>query len=99
MNRQMKRAQKREEDRKGGKDPRAKAVASAKRAQQSEKQKRTPPRKFLKQVRAELKNVDWPNRKELVSYTIVVLCTVIVMTSLVAGLDYVFGKIILNLFT
>jgi preprotein translocase subunit SecE len=97
MNRQMKRAQKRQEDRKG-KDPRAQAVASAKRAQQSEKQKRTPPRKFLKQVRAELKNVDWPNRKELVSYTIVVLVMVIVLTSFVAALDYGFGKIILKIF-
>lgn len=96
MNRQMKRAQKKQE--KSG-DQRAQAVASSRRAQQQEKQKRTSARTFLKQVRQELKKVDWPTRKELVSYTIVVLVTVIVMTSLVAGLDYVFGKAILNLFT
>ena len=97
MNRQMKRAQKRQEGKQ--RDPRAQATATARRARESEKQKRTPPRKFLKQVRQELKNVDWPNRHELVSYTIVVLVTVIVMTSLVAGLDYAFGKLILKLFT
>jgi len=97
MNRQMKRAQKRQEAQK--RDPRQQAVSTARRARESEKQKRTPPRKFLKQVRKELQNVDWPNRHELVSYTIVVLVTVVVMTSLVAGLDYVFGKLILKLFT
>ena len=38
-------------------------------------------------------------RGELISYTVVVLVTVIVMTSLVFGLDFVFSKLIFNVLT
>lgn len=31
--------------------------------------------KFIKSVRAELKKVSWPNKKELQSYTVLVLVT------------------------
>jgi preprotein translocase subunit SecE len=41
--------------------------------------------------------VDWPTRRELTSYTIVVLATLIVTTAYVAGLDFVFSKAILDL--
>jgi preprotein translocase subunit SecE len=71
--------------------------AAARRAQTTEKRKRTGARQFLKEVRMELKKVDWPSRRELVSYTIVVLATLIVTTAYVAGLDYVFSKSILDL--
>ena len=40
----------------------------------------------------------WPTRQELVTYTIVVLVTVIVMTSYVFGLDVVFSRLVLNVF-
>jgi preprotein translocase subunit SecE len=36
---------------------------------------------------SELKKVRWPNRKELTSYTIVVLCTVIFVTLYFTVLD------------
>ena len=45
----------------------------------------------------ELKKVDWLSRRELISYTVVVLATPIVTTMYVAGLDYVFSKAILDL--
>ena len=51
-------------------------------------------RQFLKEVRQELKKVDWPTRRELISYTVVVLATIIVMTTYVFGLDFVFSKAI-----
>jgi preprotein translocase subunit SecE len=38
-----------------------------------EKRKRAGLRHFLKDVRQELRKVDWPNRRQLVSYTVVVL--------------------------
>jgi len=60
------------------------------------KKKRAGARQFLKEVRQELKKVDWPSRRELVSYTIVVLVTVVVMMSLVFGLDFVFSKLIFD---
>lgn len=46
---------------------------------------------FIRQVIAELKKVVTPTRKELFSYTAVVLAFVVIMMALVAGLDFVFG--------
>jgi preprotein translocase subunit SecE len=100
MNRQMKRMQERAERQKrggGGERSPAPAAAAARRAQVAEKRKRSGVRQFLKEVRMELKKVDWPSRHELVSYSIVVLVTLIVTTLYVAGLDFVFSKSILDL--
>ncbi len=94
MNRQMKRMQRRQ----GSATERAQAVAATKRAAAQEKQKRTPPRQFLREVRQELKKVSWPTRQELFAYTVVVLVSVIVLTSFVFGLDFVFSKAVLKIF-
>ncbi len=100
MNRQMKRMQERAErqQKRAGADRQSAPAATARRAQVQEKRKRTGIRQFLKEVRQELRKVDWPNRRELVSYTIVVLATIIVMTAFVAVLDYAFLKSVLELF-
>lgn len=42
---------------------------------------------FFNEVGRELKRVSWPKRKELVSYTITVLLTVVFMTIFFAGVD------------
>jgi preprotein translocase subunit SecE len=103
MNRQMKRMQERQERRAKANpaERREAATASARRsaAPTEGKKKRTGARQFLKEVRQELRKVDWPSRRELISYTVVVLVTVIVMTSLVFGLDFVFSKLIFNVLT
>jgi len=102
MNRQMKRMQERQERRAKASvaERREAATTSARRsAAPTEKKKRTGARQFLKEVRQELRKVDWPSRRELISYTIVVLVTVIVMTSFVFGLDFVFSKLIFNVLT
>ena len=65
----------------------------------SRRSKRTGARQFLKEVRQELKKVIWPTRQELTTYTIVVLVTVVVMTSYVFGLDVLFSRLVLNVFT
>ncbi|RMH81412.1 MAG: preprotein translocase subunit SecE [Actinomyces sp.] len=62
-------------------------------------QERTSPVEFLREVRAELRKVAWPTRSETINYSIVVLVTIIVLTALIAGLDWVFSKLILDLFT
>ena len=46
---------------------------------------------FIRQVIAELRKVVTPTRKELVSYTGVVLVFVIIMMALVYGLDMLFA--------
>ena len=43
--------------------------------------------KFLKEVRAELKKVHWPTKKELGNYTTTVLITVTVVAVLIYLLD------------
>jgi len=95
MNRQMKRMQRRQ----GGTTmDRAAAAATTRRAAVQEKRKRTGVRQFLREVRQELKRVNWPTRQELIAYTVVVLVSVTVLTSLVFGLDYVFSKLVLRVF-
>ncbi|HYU57069.1 MAG TPA: preprotein translocase subunit SecE [Actinomycetota bacterium] len=64
----------------------------------AEKKKRVGPRQFLREVRQELKKVAWPSRKELFAYTVVVLVAVVVMTSLVFGMDFLFSKAVLQVF-
>ena len=103
MNRQMKRMQERQERRAKAStaERREAATTSARRsaAPTEGKKKRTGARQFLKEVRQELRKVDWPSRRELISYTIVVLVTVIVMTTFVFGLDFVFSNLIFNVLT
>ena len=50
--------------------------------------------RFLREVIAELGKVIWPTRKELVTYTIVVIIFVSVMTALVTGLDIGFNRLV-----
>ena len=95
MNRQMKRMQRRQG---GSTVERAQAAAQARRTGQQERQGRTPPGQFLKEVRQELKKVNWPTRQELLAYTVVVLVSVTVLTSFVFGLDFVFSRFVLDLF-
>ena len=53
---------------------------------------------FYRQVLAELRKVIWPTRKELITYTTVVIFFVLVVIAYVTSLDYVFGKAILYIF-
>ena len=50
--------------------------------------------RFLREVIAELSKVIWPTRKELVTYTTVVIVFVSVMVALVTGLDIGFAKLV-----
>jgi len=50
--------------------------------------------RFIREVIAELAKVIWPTRKELVTYTTVVIIFVSVMTAIVTGLDIGFSKLV-----
>jgi len=54
--------------------------------------------RFIREVVAELRKVIWPTRKELLTYTAVVVAFVAVMLSIVAGLDFAFAKGVLWVF-
>ncbi|WKG04696.1 preprotein translocase subunit SecE [Mycolicibacterium sp. HK-90] len=49
---------------------------------------------YLKQVVAELRKVIWPNRKQMVSYTTVVLVFLVFMVALIYGADLGLAKLV-----
>ena len=53
---------------------------------------------FIRQVVAELRKVIWPTRKELVTYTTVVIVFVAFMAAIIAVFDYVFTQGVLAIF-
>ncbi|MEO6827140.1 MAG: preprotein translocase subunit SecE [Microbacteriaceae bacterium] len=66
-------------------------------AKQEREEKRGPFARialFLRQVVAELKKVVTPTRKELVTYTAVVLVFVGIMMALISGFDWVFSWVV-----
>jgi len=54
--------------------------------------------RYYREVVAELRKVIWPTRRELVTYTTVVVIFVAIIVALVAGLDYVFARGVLKVF-
>jgi len=53
---------------------------------------------FYRQVIAELRKVIWPTRKELVTYTSVVIVFVLMVIAYVSVLDLGFGQLVLRVF-
>ena len=53
---------------------------------------------YLKQVIAELRKVIWPNRKQMVSYTTVVLVFLAFMVALIGGVDLGLAKLVTLVF-
>lgn len=51
-------------------------------------------KKYLKNVRAEFDKISWPSREEIVSFTILVILMVVVLTAYVGGLDALFSQLI-----
>lgn len=54
--------------------------------------------RFLREVVSELRKVIWPTRKQMITYTAVVLVFVAFMVALIAGLDFALAKGVLALF-
>ena len=61
-------------------------------------QERIGPAQFIREVRGELRKVAWPSRSETVNYSIVVLVTIMILTSMIYGLDWLFSTFVLELF-
>ena len=53
---------------------------------------------YLKQVVAELRKVIWPNRKQMVGYTTVVLVFLVFMVALIGGVDFGLAKLVMWVF-
>lgn len=59
---------------------------------------RTGAGQFLREVRGELKRVIWPSRKEVTSYSLVVLVAVSIVTLFIFGLDQGFASVVFEIF-
>ncbi|MEK7205914.1 MAG: preprotein translocase subunit SecE [candidate division NC10 bacterium] len=61
----------------------------------------TPPKeyldraiRYLKEVRAELRKVTWPQRKEVIGSTVVVIAATFVVSFFLGGVDLVLAKLL-----
>jgi len=54
--------------------------------------------RFIREIVAELQKVIWPTRKELLTYTTVVIVFVAIVMSIVAGLDVGFARLMFLVF-
>lgn len=98
MNREERRAAKRQEKLANQQQAAASAPVGSSGPTEMGPRKRTPPGQFLKETRQELRKVAWPTRSEVISYTIVVLVVTAALTTLVWGLDWVIARAIINVF-
>lgn len=53
---------------------------------------RTKPKQFIREVRSELKKVNWPTRDVVIRYSIIVAVSLVVFTLFVFGIDFVFER-------
>ncbi len=53
---------------------------------------------FYRQVVAELRKVVWPTRRELITYTSVVLVFVLIMMVIIGVEDVIFGRLAIAIF-
>jgi len=53
---------------------------------------RTKPRQFVREVNDELRKVAWPTRSETLNLSLIVFVFLIIMTAIIAGMDYVFSE-------
>ena len=49
---------------------------------------------YFRETRAELRKVVWPSREEAVNLTLVVLLVTLVMTVILASMDFIFGRVL-----
>jgi preprotein translocase subunit SecE len=81
-----------------GEPMRAKPQAAPRSAGRPDKEKRTTPKQYVREVRGELRKVAWPTRDEVIRYSLIVLLTIVVLTTMIFALDYVFAKGVFFLF-
>lgn len=79
-------------------EPSEDVVANAKRERAARRNPFARIALFIRQVIGELKKVVTPTRKELFSFTAVVLVFVVIMMAIVWGLDQVFSLLVVYVF-
>ncbi len=93
MNREVKRQMKR--------DQRAQEKAARTRAPVpagGQRRERVKTRQFIREIQGELRRVIWPSPQEVITYSIVVIFIVALLTGIVFLLDFGFSKAVVELF-
>ena len=49
---------------------------------------------FLKEVKLEMKKVNWPTRRETIKYTLIIVGVSLVVAVFLGGLDFIFSTIL-----
>ena len=95
----MNREQKRMLQRQGEVDAEGEPVRERRQPQQaSHTEEKAGLTQFAREVRSELRKVVRPTRSETTNYTVVVIITIVAITAIVAGLDWIFSQSVLELF-
>ena len=94
----MNREQKRLLQRQGEVDADGEPIRQRREQSSPQAEERTSVAQFSREVRAELRKVAWPSRAETANYATVVVVTIVAVTSIVSGLDWIFSNSVLNLF-
>ena len=95
----MNREQKRMLQRQGEVDAEGEPVRERRQPQQAaHTEEKAGLTQFAREVRSELRKVVWPTRSETTNYTVVVIITIVAITAIVAGLDWIFSQSVLELF-
>jgi preprotein translocase subunit SecE len=98
MNRQTKRMLQRQGELGPDGEPARAKPKQTTRSTPAPKKERTSPRTYLREVRGELRKVQWPSRDEVVRYSGIVLFTLVVLTTFIFGLDFAFAESVFFLF-
>jgi len=88
----MNREQRRYLQRQGQLDSEGNVIPKRRERTMPDKNKKTSPKEYFSGVKSELRKVTWPTKSETINYTIVVTITLLIITALVAGLDFGFSK-------
>ena len=86
------------DDEAGKKPKKAKKAQKARKSQGSSTNPIVYVYNYLKQVVAELRKVIWPNRKQMITYTSVVLAFLVFMVTLIGLVDLGLAKLVLEVF-
>ena len=92
----MNREQKRMLQRQGEVDADGEPIRQRRETKQQRNEERTGFRQFLREIRSELRKVAWPTRSETTNYALVVIITIVALTAIIAGLDWLFSNSILE---
>ena len=65
---------------------------------QQQKRERVGFRQYMREIAAELRRVNWPTASEVITYSIVVIFVVTILTLVVFVLDLAFAQAIVELF-